>query len=166
MIKIALRHFFGSLMAIVAIIALLLWTEAEAQQTCFQLSPFADVLVVNLSQPAPGVDLFLMPSEWRGPPVYVLGGGGTATFSLDGTRASLALTFHNSTLSFGNNRICRLNASLETDILRGPWALDCMGTTPTDPAYLQAGELIVGECDAIQSNMSHTLDGHSLAGEQ
>jgi hypothetical protein len=136
-------------LVLAALISLVLCCSraSAAEETCLQLAPFDDALVVEWVQPAAGVALFIEHADLEGrlgggQLAYTLEGGGEATYNRVGTKVVMYTTLHNPSLSFwGGNPVCRFHAWLAIATTTGEWAIDCMRKDINHPPFTQAGTL-------------------------
>jgi hypothetical protein len=121
---------------------------------CWRLTPFDDIITVDVTQRTPPDMDFAMRVKWIGPLpggaiAYTLQGGGEGVDSHDEARVSIDVPMHNPSMGFfGNKRICRLTASLQLDTFGGVWFADCLGGTG-GAAFVVQGTLAPVVCEGI-----------------
>jgi hypothetical protein len=157
-----LKNIFTSVMKdrLPIVMALLLCsaTQVMAQpehlgEFCWRLTPFDDIITVDVTQRTPPDMDFAMRVKWIGPlpggmVAYTLQGGGEGVDSYDEQRVSFDFVMHNPSTFFGNRRICRFNASLDLDTFGGVWFADCLGGVG-GPGFVVQGTLAPVVCEGI-----------------
>jgi hypothetical protein len=107
------------LMAVLALVALM-GSFAQAQQACYQLHPFVDVIRLAHIDNSTHRSVF---GNWTSP-FYTLPVTGARELNLNGLPYRLGLHgTNNSSSSFGGNMICALDG-----IKNQPWTVTCVGT--------------------------------------
>jgi hypothetical protein len=158
-----MRQVFTSVMKdrLPLVIACLLFssTQVLAQpehlgEFCWRLTPFDDVITVDVIQRTPPEVDFAMKVKWIGPLpggtiAYTLQGNGSGGESYDENRVGFDFVMHNPSMGFfGNKRICRLTASLDMSTFGGPWFADCLSGTG-GAAFVVQGTLAPVVCEGI-----------------
>jgi hypothetical protein len=105
------------LMAVLALVALM-GSFAQAQQACYQLHPFVDVIRLAHIDNSTHRSVF---GNWTSPD-YTLPLTGARELNLNG-QYRLGLHGTNTSSSFGGNMICALDG-----IKNQPWTVTCVGT--------------------------------------
>jgi hypothetical protein len=120
---------------------------------CWRLTPFDDIITVDVTQRTPPDMDFAMRVKWIGPlpggmVAYTLQGGGGGIDSYDEQRVSFDFVMHNPSAFFASQRLCRLAASLDLDTFGGVWFADCQGGNSSTP-FLVKGTLAPVVCEGI-----------------
>src|SRR5262245_808521 len=113
---------------VVYAVVLLLWSVSlvAAEQVCFRLEPFDDVLQVDATAQDAGPLTWLLAVRWIGQDIYQLGGSGFAGLNAQNIIAfDVPLSHHTS--FFGDNHHCLLHADLNRKTVSGPWRMACLG---------------------------------------
>jgi hypothetical protein len=125
-----------ALMAVLALVALM-GSLAQAQQACYQLHPFSDVIRLGHLDNSTHRSLF---GNWTSSE-YTLPLTGARELNLNGAPYRLGLHGTNPTSFFGGNMICALDG-----IRNQPWTATCVGTAT--PFVVSGDSLLPVSCTA------------------
>jgi hypothetical protein len=116
-----MKRVIGLMAALVLVT--LMGSLAQAQQVCYRLNPFSDVIKLSYHTQGPHTNLF---GNWTVPSVYSLPVVGAREPNLNGGPKRVSVHGTNDTSDFGGNPICAIDG-----VVNGAFTITCVGGSST-----------------------------------